>query len=199
MPSSTAHGPGPPLQVPESRAARQSLDLSLPKSTDPSGKQRIVVALENVTGKLIAEQGEGGLTLHLHLPRPQAREEKPRLHPQRRQFKIRNTDRHVSWYYTEAQRRLDGPPAHLLSPHHQSLYVHKYRDDTQIWMYDAGKDGRRRPQWVRICQGHEHPDLDGYELHLLEKGSPRWVKNASARGYENVQRKRARIARQKNL
>lgn len=107
---------------------------------------------------------------------------------------IRNTDQHVIWYHTEAQRRLDGPPAHLLTPRHQSLYVHRYRDDTQVWMYLASKHGGR---WTRIHPGYEHPDLEGYELHLIDTGAPRWVKNASARGYENVQRERAQVAREK--
>ncbi|KAI0697667.1 hypothetical protein C8T65DRAFT_662035 [Cerioporus squamosus] len=182
MPSSTAHDPEPPLQVSKSRVARQSIDFS--ENIDPSGKQSVVVSLENFTGQIVPELNEDGMTLQMRLPLPKTHDEyEASPHPQRRQFKIRNTDRHVIWYYTEAQRRLEGPPAHLLSPNNQSLYVHKYRDDTQVWM-------------ARIYPGWEHPDLEGYELHLIEKG-PRWVKNASARGYENVQRKRAQVAREK--
>ena len=117
------------------------------------------------------------------------------LYPERRQFKIRGTERRVKWYYTKSRAPLDAPPAETVIPKHQSLYVHRHKSGAQIWMYDEDDgDGGGGP-WKRIYPGHDHPDLDGYVLHLLESDQPRWVKEESARAYEIERARRRRMER----
>ena len=125
------------------------------------------------------------------------------MYPERRRFKIRNTDRFTDWYLSRSRRSLDGPPAHLLRPARGSLYAHRHANGTQVWLYvvrDKGKEkeeggskgkGRAvsllRPRvegkWERIYPGTEHPDLEGYVLHIIDRGHPRWVKEQTARAY----------------
>ncbi|TBU63499.1 hypothetical protein BD310DRAFT_582551 [Dichomitus squalens] len=159
-----------------------------------------------------------------------------RLHPQRRQFKIRNENRHTRWYRTTHAKPIDGPPGHLLKPPHGALYVHQYKVPHvgwQIWMfvkYDAettardgesrrasvqdggveasvngsrdsdGVQGRERErerghggEWVRVYPGQPHPELEGYVLHMLDGGEPRWVKALSARQYASTRSKRVQV------
>ncbi|RDX45845.1 hypothetical protein OH76DRAFT_1303638, partial [Lentinus brumalis] len=100
------------------------------------------------------------------------------------------------------------------------LYVHGHRRGVQAWMYCStaregegtrngnwnengeseqgdslrrGKGASER-EWRRTYEGQEHPDLDGYVLHFLESGAPRWVRNVSAKAYEKAQRKRMAMA-----
>ncbi|KAI0697660.1 hypothetical protein C8T65DRAFT_743139 [Cerioporus squamosus] len=160
------------------------------------------MSLENFTGQLMAEWQRdldsnsvpAKLTLTL-CGKPRACKQR-RLFPERRQFKIRGTDRHVIWYKTADHAALKAPPTHLLRPQQHALYVHTHPRGVQAWMYcprigREGAGGRDiASEWRRTCEGQEHPDLGGYVLHFLESGAPRWVRNLSAKAYEKAQRKR---------
>ncbi|KAI0332249.1 hypothetical protein GY45DRAFT_514092 [Cubamyces sp. BRFM 1775] len=49
--------------------------------------------------------------------------------------------------------------------------------------------------WRMVYPGDAHPDLAGYVLHLLDDGTPRWVKASSAKSYEGGRKLRNRLRR----
>ncbi|RPD61618.1 hypothetical protein L226DRAFT_570332 [Lentinus tigrinus ALCF2SS1-7] len=193
------------------------LEIEDAHGTEEASQSSAVMSLNNFTGQLVAEwrqdshSDDAKLTLTL-CGKPRAC--KRRLYPERRQFKIRGIDRHVIWYKTADHATLKAPPAHLLRPRQHALYVHAHRRGIQAWMYfkDAseradrdhsqgtgkGKKTERKEaseremlaRWRRTYEGQEHPELDGYVLHFLQDGSPRWVRNVSAKAYEKRQMKR---------
>ena len=107
----------------------------------------------------------------------------------------------------------DGLPGR---PGHGDVYIHQYERGKQLWVFrvvpeSVAEDeldglivgrGRRKGLWKRIHVGDEYPedpadrdsDLNGYVLHVLDSGLPRWVKPATMRNYENSQYKRRRMA-----
>lgn len=64
--------------------------------------------------------------------------------------------------------------------------------------YKPGTHVRRRCAqtggWERVRKGHEHPYLDGYVLHLVDSGQPRWVKRGTAMNYAKQSRLRREAA-----
>ncbi|KAI0672262.1 hypothetical protein C8Q78DRAFT_990755 [Trametes maxima] len=96
------------------------------------------------------------------------------LRPYRHTHKIRNTTRRTTWYGPSASARALAAPPDGLRPARAWLYVHRYR----------GGAGTQR-----------HPDMEGYVLHLLDNGEPRWVKEASAKTYACGKKMRQRRAR----
>ncbi|KAI1782835.1 hypothetical protein LXA43DRAFT_1103362 [Ganoderma leucocontextum] len=80
-----------------------------------------------------------------------------RLHPARRQFKIRNLKEHVRWYYTKSIRPIDAVPADLLKPRHESLYVHRFKVPFvgwQIWIYVKCAEASLRVQAAADAGGN---------------------------------------------
>ncbi|KAH9903367.1 hypothetical protein C8Q73DRAFT_785955 [Cubamyces lactineus] len=49
--------------------------------------------------------------------------------------------------------------------------------------------------WRMVFPGDAHPDMEGYVLHLLDDGTPRWVKASSAKSYEGGRKLRRRLRR----
>ncbi|KAI0649889.1 hypothetical protein C8Q79DRAFT_1006217 [Trametes meyenii] len=60
---------------------------------------------------------------------------------------------------------------------------------------EEGSEGEGQGGWRVVYPGHRHPDLEGYVLHLLDSGEPRWVKEASAKTYACGKKLRQRMAR----
>ena len=58
----------------------------------------------------------------------------------------------------------------------------------------------QKGQWREIHIGQEYPEdpadstISGYVLHMLDNGTPRWVKPATMKNYEITQLRRRRMA-----
>ncbi|KAI0752752.1 hypothetical protein C8Q80DRAFT_1303021 [Daedaleopsis nitida] len=127
-----------------------------------------------------------------------------RIKPELRAHKIyRSAVDYADWYASESERTIVEPPWDLRA-WHGLLYLHRARESgsLRIWMYfvpgyEAGTRARRRTlgagagRWERIRKGHAHPFLEGYVLHLVFSGGPRWVKRGTACMYAKERRRRA--------
>ncbi|KAJ8496955.1 hypothetical protein ONZ51_g777 [Trametes cubensis] len=72
--------------------------------------------------------------------------------------------------------------------------------DGDVRMPDAREQaaeevGEEEVGWRMVYPGHAHPDMEGYVLHLLDDGTPRWVKESSAKTYECGRKLRRRLER----
>ncbi len=113
----------------------------------------------------------------------------PRLTVKRGEYTIRETSEKTVWYYSTAPMYLLEPPATpktLVG----NLYVHTAaNDDRQIWLYTSAA------RWEKVQRRHRHPYLNGYVLHLLSNGEPRWVKRETVVKYDAEAKKRGQAAR----
>ncbi|KAI0772908.1 hypothetical protein BD413DRAFT_622494 [Trametes elegans] len=173
--------------------------LATPPATAPATDPAPDVEMEEGSSpeSPIVVKQEPGLASGLPAEEPRKRI----LHPRKKQHKIRETERYTTWYSTKSRNALPRPP-HILKPARGNLYVHRHRAGVQVWLYyacavprrPAGAEAREGA-WQVVHEGVAHPELDGYVLHLLDDGTPRWVKEASAQTYAAARRKRERMAR----
>ena len=132
------------------------------------------------------------ITIHpiTHPKRTHSLDHRTRCVLRKGKWKIRGSDEYTYWYTSESETMIKEPPS-ILRPKHTQLYVHRANNTktTRIWMYFADNGRKGAGRWERIRRWHEHPSMEGYVLHLLQNGEPRWVKEGSARNYAKLSRR----------
>ncbi|KAH9854543.1 hypothetical protein C2E23DRAFT_726010, partial [Lenzites betulinus] len=134
---------------------------------------------------------------------------KKKFHPEHGSHKIRGTKKWTCWYGpTQTRRPLAAPPL-FLSPTRTAVYVHLHDQGAQMWMFAGPRRSRlsglfvpgasfaqaqaQEEGWQLVHPGYEHPDLEGYVLHLRNNNTPNWVKADSMKSYVSGRRKRLRM------
>lgn len=107
----------------------------------------------------------------------------------RREHAIRGRKEKVIWHASRGDAELLAPPMPPAAANLADVYVHvvEGRSSPQVWL-------RMEPlAWVEAGGGHAHPTLDGYVLHLLLSGEPRWVQRKYYQRYRSFLRKRGKL------